>query len=251
MTVERDPARALLRFEAHLGRCIGCGECAIACEKGAVTMVTRTDVGVREKRDLVWLGEYVDPLVTATGRVEAPQESARRILQPPPEGDARAQADARLLQRERARSLCGRTLSVFVVSSGDCGACALEVGATQDVWHDGARLGIRIVGTPVHADLILVTGTLTRAGVSALRAAYEIMSEPRLVVAIGACACDLGLFAGTLGVAGPVDRHVPVDVYVPGCPPEPASALHGLLLAVGRADQVLRGETWRDPRLRV
>jgi Ni,Fe-hydrogenase III small subunit len=100
--------------------------------------------------------------------------------------------------------------------------------------YDIQRLGIDFVASPRHADLLLVTGVMTRNLAEAARLTYEAMPEPRLVVAVGACAVGGGVFSHTYAAAGAVEPTLPVDVFVPGCPPRPEAIIHGLLLAVGR-----------------
>jgi len=144
-----------------------------------------------------------------------------------------ATAEERL--RDAIRSGLGRSLHVRQVDAGSCNGCELEIAATSNPVYDLERFGIHMVASPRHADVLLVTGPVTRNMEIALRRTYEATPEPRMVVAVGACGCSGGIFGeGTYAAIGGVDRIVPVDVYVPGCPPTPSAILNGLLVAMGK-----------------
>lgn len=128
----------------------------------------------------------------------------------------------------------GRSLHVRHLDAGSCNACEWEIAALLNPYHDVQRLGIDFVASPRHADLLLVTGIMTRNLELAARRTYEAMSEPRLVVATGACAISGGVFAGSYAGNDGIAGVLPVDVFVPGCPPRPEAIIHGLLVAVGR-----------------
>lgn len=135
--------------------------------------------------------------------------------------------------RERIRGRLGRSLHVRQVDAGSCNACELEIAATTNPLYDLERFGIHFVASPRHADVLLVTGPVTRNMEIALRRTYEAAPEPR-VVAVGACGCSGGIFGeGTYAAVGGIDRVLPVDVYIPGCPPRPQAILNGLLVAMG------------------
>jgi Ni,Fe-hydrogenase III small subunit len=136
--------------------------------------------------------------------------------------------------RARIHGRLGRSLHVRQVDAGSCNACELEITATANPYFDLERFGVHFVASPRHADVLLVTGPVTRNMELALRATYEAAPEPRVVVAVGACGCSGGIFGeGTYAAIGGVDRVLPVDVYVPGCPPRPQAILNGLLIAMG------------------
>ena len=123
------------------------------------------------------------------------------------------------------------SLQVRHVDAGSCNGCEIELGQAFSPVYDAERFGARLVASPRHADAITVTGPVTVNMAHALRTTYEAMPEPRLVIGIGDCARSCGAFAGAHGVVGPVDDVVPVDLHVPGCPPEPdaiVAALRGL-----------------------
>jgi Ni,Fe-hydrogenase III small subunit len=136
--------------------------------------------------------------------------------------------------RDRIRGRLGRSLHVRQIDAGSCNGCELEIAATTNPLFDLERFGVHFVASPRHADVLLVTGPVTRNMEIALQRTYEATPEPRVVVAVGACGCSGGIF-GESGYAalGGVDRVVPVDVYIPGCPPRPQAILNGLLVAVG------------------
>lgn len=136
----------------------------------------------------------------------------------------------------RARALFGRALAIRQVDAGSCNGCELEIGGLTGPVYDMERFGLHLVASPRHADMLLVTGPVTRNMAVPLRKTYDATPDPKLVVAVGDCARTCGVFAGSYAVAGPVDTIVPVDVYVDGCPPEPTAILRGILAALGRTD---------------
>jgi Ni,Fe-hydrogenase III small subunit len=143
-------------------------------------------------------------------------------------------ADAATRFRERIRGRLGRSLHVRQVDAGSCNGCELEIAAITNPVYDLERFGIHLVASPRHADVLLVTGPVTRNMEIALRRTYEAAPDPRVVVAVGACGCSGGIFGeGTYAAIGGVDRVLPVDVYIPGCPPRPQAILNGLLVAMG------------------
>ena len=136
----------------------------------------------------------------------------------------------------RARALFGRALALRQVDAGSCNGCELEISGLAGPVYDMERFGLHFVASPRHADMLLVTGPVTRNMAVPLRKTYDATPDPKLVVAVGDCARTCGVFAGSYAVAGPVDTIVPVDAYVDGCPPEPAEILRGILAALGRMD---------------
>lgn len=138
---------------------------------------------------------------------------------------------------ERARRLFGRSLHIRQVDAGSCNGCELEINALNNPFYDLERFGLHFVASPRHADCLLVTGPVTRNMADPLRRTYEATPAPKLVVAIGDCARDCGIFAGAYGVFGPVASVVPVDVAVAGCPPTPQMILSGILAAIDKREQ--------------
>jgi Ni,Fe-hydrogenase III small subunit len=137
----------------------------------------------------------------------------------------------------RARSLFGRALAIREVDAGSCNGCEVEIVGLSGPVYDMERFGLHFVASPRHADMLLVTGPVTRNMAVPLRMTYDATPDPKLVVAVGDCARTCGVFAGSYAVAGPVDAIIPVDAYVEGCPPEPRQILQGILLAIGRLER--------------
>jgi len=134
----------------------------------------------------------------------------------------------------RARRLFGRALAIREVDAGSCNGCEIEITGLMSPVYDSERFGVHFVASPRHADLLLVTGPVTRNMVVPLVKTYEATPAPKLVVAVGDCARTCGAFKGSYAVAGSVDQIIPVDAFVDGCPPEPADILRGILAAIGR-----------------
>lgn len=130
--------------------------------------------------------------------------------------------------------LFGRSLAIREVDAGSCNGCEIEIAALNNSIYDIERFGIHFVSSPRHADILLVTGPASRNMEAALRRTYEATPGPKMVIAVGACAADGGIFGDTYATTGGIDKVVPVDVYIPGCPPRPELLLQGLLLAVNR-----------------
>lgn len=142
-----------------------------------------------------------------------------------------------MLAREVAAAtarLLGRAVAIREVDAGSCNGCELEISGLTGPVYDGERFGLHFVASPRHADLLLVTGPVTRNMEVPLRKTYEATPEPKLVVAVGDCARTCGVFKGSYAVAGSVADVIPVDVFVAGCPPSPADILRGILAAVNR-----------------
>jgi Ni,Fe-hydrogenase III small subunit len=138
---------------------------------------------------------------------------------------------AELAQRldQAARRKLGRSLSIRQVDAGSCNGCELEIHALNNAFYDLERFGIRFVASPRHADVLLVTGPVTKNMREALERAYVVTPSPKWVVAVGDCAIDGGVFAGSYAVEGAVANVVPVDLHIRGCPPRPSQLLEGLL----------------------
>jgi Ni,Fe-hydrogenase III small subunit len=135
-----------------------------------------------------------------------------------------------------ARQRLGRSLSIRAVDAGSCNGCELEMHALNNAFYDLERFGIRFVASPRHADVLLVTGPVTKNMREALERTYEATPNPKWVVAIGDCALDGGCFAGSYAVVGGVSAVVPVDLHIRGCPPSPTEMLKGLLALLEQAN---------------
>lgn len=128
-----------------------------------------------------------------------------------------------------ARQRLGRSLAIRAIDAGSCNGCELELHALSNAFYDIERFGIRFVASPRHADVLLVTGPVTKNMREALERTYNATPDPKWVVAVGGCALDGGCFAGSYAVVGGVSNVVPVDLHIPGCPPAPIDLLRGLL----------------------
>jgi Ni,Fe-hydrogenase III small subunit/formate hydrogenlyase subunit 6/NADH:ubiquinone oxidoreductase subunit I len=193
------------------GLCIFCGECSAADTSGAVRMSRDFELAVRDRRDLVRGG---------AGAFACQEEH-----HPAPLEDQ---------VRTAIHETLGRSLAIREVDAGSCNGCEVEITALNNPIYDLERLGIHFVASPRHADMLLVTGPVTRNMELALLKTYRATPAPKVVVAVGACGISGGIFGRNYATAGGVDDVVPVDVYIPGCPPRPHALLHGILLAVGR-----------------
>ena len=152
----------------------------------------------------------------------------------PPARDEALRVEAEQIQRELL-AILGRALTIREVDPGSCNGCELEINALDNPYYNLEGLGIRFVASPRHADMLLVTGPVSRHMAEALRRTYEATPEPKLVVAIGDCGCSGGIFGESYASCGRVAEVIPVDVEVPGCPPAPIEILRGILTAVRRA----------------
>ncbi|HEX8664373.1 MAG TPA: NADH-quinone oxidoreductase subunit B family protein [Beijerinckiaceae bacterium] len=151
----------------------------------------------------------------------------------PAPGDAELAEVGRALERETGRRL-GRSLSIREVDAGSCNACELEIHALANAYYDMERFGIRFVASPRHADVLLVTGPVTKNMREALERTYRATPAPKWVVAVGDCALNGGLFRDSYACLGGVGAVVPVDLHIPGCPPSPVQLLRGLLALLER-----------------
>jgi Ni,Fe-hydrogenase III small subunit len=159
------------------------------------------------------------------------------VTEPAPEpAAAPADADPAAVQRiqQDILDILGQALAIRQVDAGSCNGCELEIHALNNPYYNIEGLGIRFVASPRHADLLLVTGPVSRHMEEALRRTYDATPEPRLVVAVGDCGCTGGIFGESYASCGRVAHVIPVDVTVPGCPPPPLDILRGILTAVRR-----------------
>src|SRR5580693_2383642 len=153
----------------------------------------------------------------------------RPLTEPPPSADDAALTELAAKVDSAARKRLGRSLSIREVDAGSCNGCELEIHALNNAFYDLERFGLRFVASPRHADVLLVTGPVTKNMREALERTYQATPDPKWVVALGDCAFDGGLFAGSYAVTGGVSQVVPVDLHIRGCPPSPVKILKGLI----------------------
>ena len=156
----------------------------------------------------------------------------KALTEPAPAADPSATAELAALAGKLdslARRRLGRSLSIREIDAGSCNGCELEINALGNAFYDLERFGLRFVASPRHADVLLVTGPLTKNMREALERTWRATPDPKWVVAAGDCACTGGLFAGSYACLGAIETVVPVDLHIPGCPPSPTQLLAGLV----------------------
>src|SRR5713226_4684259 len=151
------------------------------------------------------------------------------LTEPAPEPDGAALAELAANLDRAARRKLGRSLAIREVDAGSCNGCELEIHALGNAFYDLERFGLRFVASPRHADVLLVTGPVTKNMKEALERTYRATPDPKWVIAVGDCAIDGGCFAGSYAVVGSVSAIIPVDLHIAGCPPPPLAILRGLL----------------------
>jgi Ni,Fe-hydrogenase III small subunit/formate hydrogenlyase subunit 6/NADH:ubiquinone oxidoreductase subunit I len=199
------------------GLCIFCGQCAEASPEA-----------VRVTRDFELATHDRDALFATAEYGLTPEGAHDHLVSHSPWGPAGYHLT------ETIHKVLGRSLAIRQVDAGSCNGCELEIAALNSPVHDLERFGIHFVASPRHADMLLVTGPVTRNMELALRKTYAATPDPKVVVAVGACGISGGIFGKNYASLGGVDEVIPVDVYIPGCPPRPEALIHGILLAVGR-----------------
>jgi Ni,Fe-hydrogenase III small subunit/Pyruvate/2-oxoacid:ferredoxin oxidoreductase delta subunit len=193
------------RLAVDMGRCLFCADCVAACPDGAIGFSGDFRLAERARARLV---------VRSDGERDGPRE---------------------LVLADELRRMFGRSLKLRVVSAGGCNGCEAEVNVLGTIVFDLGRFGIQYVASPRHADGLLITGPVTSNMREALRKTYDAVPEPRLVIAVGACAIAGGPYLDHAEVHNGADSTVPVDLYIPGCPPHPLTILEGLIGLIGRA----------------
>ena len=207
------------RFGLDLARCIFCGRCAEGSPEGAIAMGADFELAARRRADLVL--EVMSDAVGVTAAAPLAPHRASALE------DQTAAAIHRTL---------GRSLALRHLDAGSCNGCDWELTALLNPVYDVRRLGIDVVASPRHADGLLVTGSVTRNLEAAVQRTYEAVPEPRVVIAVGACAASGGIAPKSYASAGGVGEVLPVDVYIPGCPPRPEAIIYGILVALGRLE---------------
>jgi Ni,Fe-hydrogenase III small subunit/ferredoxin len=210
------PTRAITMRPSHrgkelldvdYGRCVVCQLCTEACPTDAMVQSSDWAFGVRQREDLIW----------------SPHPSAASVT------------------RDKARRGFRRSLHIRHVDAGSCNGCESELQALNNPFYNLHRLGIFFTASPRFADLLLVTGPVTYAMLNPLRATYDAMPEPRWVMAVGTCAVSGGVAEGGYSCGHGLDGVLPVDVYLPGCPPNPAAIIQALMMFLDRMPQRVKG----------
>jgi Ni,Fe-hydrogenase III small subunit len=220
------------RAQLDLAKCIYCGLCAEV--DLAIRMTGVCECAAPRRSDLVTGADY---RLNADGTHDRwiSTSSGFAAGQGAPPGAAPDAVEALGVEiKARAAKMFGRSLHIREVDAGSCNGCEIEIVGLNSPVYDLERFGLHFVASPRHADMLLVTGPVTRNMELALRKTYDAMPAPRLVVAVGACGCSGGIFGANYATRGAVDVVLPVDVYIPGCPPSPHALLHGILLTLGR-----------------
>ncbi len=206
------PTEAIVRpkdqaVALDLGRCLFCAECVAACPTKAITQTGDHRMAVRRREDLVLGGPGQEQLRLATAF------------------------------EEKLRKLFGRSLRLRQVSAGGCNACEADVNVLGTIGWDLSRFGIQFVASPRHADGLLITGPVTSNMELALQKTWAAVPAPKIVIAVGACAITGGPFVGNPEQLGGAASVVPVDLFIPGCPPHPLTILDGLLRLLDRLEE--------------
>ena len=214
--------------------CVFCGLCADASSDQGVRITQEFALATSDRRSLVITAEYT---LNADRTHRRLHKVDRQLVNAETDLESLGQK-----ARETIQKILGRSLAIREVDAGSCNGCELEIVALNNPVHDIERFGIHFVASPRHADMLLVTGPVTRNMELALLKTHGAMAEPKVVVAVGACGISGGIFGENYASLGSVDKVLPVDVYIPGCPPRPQALLHGILLAVGRLAERLHND---------
>jgi Ni,Fe-hydrogenase III small subunit/formate hydrogenlyase subunit 6/NADH:ubiquinone oxidoreductase subunit I len=215
------------------GKCIFCGECTLASPE-SITVAAELPPATTNKANLTSRAKYKKNKRKQWELVECVATPA------PPRQTTDNAASLKVLGRsvqEAVHRIFGRSLHIREVDAGSCNGCEIEITSLNNPLYDVERFGIHFVASPRHADMLLVTGPVTRNMEIALRQTYDATPNPKLVIAVGACGISGGIFGQSYASCGGVDTVVPVDVYIPGCPPGPEALLRGILLALRRWPQ--------------
>jgi Ni,Fe-hydrogenase III small subunit/formate hydrogenlyase subunit 6/NADH:ubiquinone oxidoreductase subunit I len=223
-----------------LAPCVFCGLCADACPTGAISMTGEYELATRTREDLLTIVHHeADSPPPDTARVPA-KAASPSVARWPPSGPALEVDEQAALGRAlgaKVKDVLRRSLHIRHLDAGSDNSTDWELNTLLNPVYDVQRLGIDVVASPRHADVLFVTGPVTRNLMAALRRTHEAMPRPRIVVAAGAEACGGGVLQGSYAHAGGVDQVLPVDIYLPGDPPRPEAIIYGLLLAIDRIGQ--------------
>lgn len=190
------------------GKCILCGNCQQQCPD-LIKITNRFDLAKKKRTELV--ETFPDSIPFGRTYDELGTELKNKIYKN-----------------------FGRSLSIREIDAGSCNGCEIEISALNNPIYDIERFGIIFVASPRHADVLLVTGPASKNMENALKIAYDSTPKPKIVIAVGACACSGGIFGKTYATTGGIDNIIPVDVFIPGCPPRPQALLYGILMAINK-----------------
>jgi len=224
-------------------RCTGCGQCADRCPSFAIAKTETGSYGINyDECVFCMLCEEVCPAgaVTVNDKFEMAARTRTALRCSPLVVDERMVQGMpyEIVERQlhdRIHEVLGRSLQIREVDSGSCNGCDYEINALNNPFNDVERLGIHFVASPRHADMLLVTGAVTRNMEQALVKTFNATPDPKMVVAVGACACSGGIFRDLYATRNGIDCILPVDIYVPGCPPRPQAIIYGILKALERS----------------
>lgn len=216
--VKRCPSNAIQaeiageKMGINLDQCIFCALCEEVCPTQAITITKEYELAERDRPAL---------------------RSSTLVIEERDIPNQSYEAIGRKVEKKLLKTL-GRSLQIREVDAGSCNGCDYEINALNNPFNDLERFGVHFVASPRHADMLLVTGTASRNMELALVKTYNATPDPKIVVAVGACACSGGIFRDSHVTRNGIDSVVPVDIYIPGCPPRPQAIIYGILKAVDR-----------------
>ena len=213
--LQESPGPGKKTLSLDMGRCLFCGECAKSCPDGAIVFTRDHRLAANKREDLLIQSQEVKLAASL---------------------------------KEEMRRLFGRSLKLRQVSAGGCSACEAELTALNNVVFDLGRFGIQFVASPRHADGLIITGPVTKHMKDDLQLAYQAIATPKIVIAVGACALSGGPFMDSAEHLGGASAIVPVDLFIPGCPPHPLTILDGLLRLLGRLEDKMEAISSPSPR---
>ncbi len=228
----------------NYGDCIFCGLCEPACPYQAISFKGKFELARKTKKELILDFPFTlskcekDPEFVPEEAI--PSKEKPNVNQSFSHGDFSSRFTFDELSHHlkgKIKSIFGRSLHIREVDAGSCNGCEVEITNLSNPIYDAERFGIHFVASPRHADMLLVTGPVTRQMELALVKTYAATPSPKLVVACGGCAISGGIYRGSYAVVGGVDQSIPVDVYIPGCPPRPEAILFGIFLALDKVSK--------------
>ncbi len=191
-----------------VGKCIFCGNCQEEAPK-LIKISNNTDIAKKRKNQLLEM--FPEPIPFGKTFEEIGDELKNKI-----------------------NKTFGRSLAIREIDAGSCNGCEVEISALNNPIYDIEQFGMHFVASPRHADLLLVTGPASKNMEKALKIAYDSTPKPKMVIAVGACACSGGIFGNNYATTGGIDSIVPVDVFIPGCPPRPQALIYGIMMAINK-----------------